>query len=96
MKQQIQDQVQKKNLINEEAITYFFKRIINIYKHNTFLQSLKHYDLSKRTKCNTGDKHLHRVYGRMQELVIGPGSCGGYRIIHYLYRGYLSIEPLGT
>ena len=83
--------------VEEEAIRYYFTRgfeykdIISILeKHHNFrityrtlLRRLKQYGLSKKlSRCN-GENYniLQRARTRINEIMNGPGSCGGYRTV---------------
>lgn len=57
---------------------------INMSK-STLLRRLKLYGLSRRRGAINNDVHMN-VRRRIEEILDGPGSCGGYRTVWHTLR----------
>ena len=94
----VEPQLQEEEFDEEATITYYYrcglecKEIITLLskRHNrvisirTLFRKIKLYGLSRRDQMERVD--LQQLRRRLEQIIQGPGSCGGYRTVWHTLR----------
>ena len=63
-----------------EILMFLEKQHRHVISYSTLLRRLNQLGLHRRQK-NADDTYFRRAYQRIEEIVNGPGSSGGYRAV---------------